>query len=112
LRRARGDRRGRLLGTAAVAAGVGSVLYHGPGGLASRRLHDGSAVLLVGAIVAALARRPVGGRATAVVACLAAGGAMHAASRTGRPFCRPDSLFQGHAAWHLLTAAAVVLAAG
>jgi hypothetical protein len=28
-------------------------------------------------------------------------------SRTDRPLCRPDSLLQGHAAWHVLTAAAL-----
>lgn len=29
-------------------------------------------------------------------------------SRTGGPWCRPDSLWQGHAAWHLLGAVAAV----
>jgi hypothetical protein len=28
-------------------------------------------------------------------------------SRTDRPLCRPDSLLQGHGAWHLLTAGAL-----
>jgi hypothetical protein len=112
IQRAPGDGLCRLLGSASVAAGVGSILYHGPGGRTSRRLHDGSAVVLTGAIIAVLARRPAGGRAVAAVGCLAAGGAMHGASRSGRPLCRPDSVFQGHAAWHVLTAVAVVLAAG
>jgi hypothetical protein len=99
------------LGAAAVAAGLGSALYHGPGGQACRRLHDGSAVLLTGAIAASLPRRPTARRA-ATVGCLLAGSAVHAASRSGRPLCRPDSIIQGHALWHVLTAAAVVLAAG
>jgi hypothetical protein len=37
------------------------------------------------------------------LAFAAAGGAVvavHLLSRTGAPLCRPDSLLQGHAAWH------------
>ncbi|MGH8978237.1 MAG: hypothetical protein ACRDV7_09205, partial [Acidimicrobiia bacterium] len=30
--------------------------------------------------------------------------------RTGGPLCRPDSVLQAHAAWHVLTAAAVACA--
>jgi len=33
--------------------------------------------------------------------------AVYALSRTGAPLCRPDSLLQGHALWHVLTAAAL-----
>lgn len=35
---------------------------------------------------------------------LGVAGALHVLSRTGRPLCRPDSLLQGHAAWHAITA--------
>ena len=28
-------------------------------------------------------------------------------SRTGGPLCRPESLLQGHAAWHVLSAASL-----
>jgi hypothetical protein len=30
-------------------------------------------------------------------------------TRTGAPLCRPESLLQGHAAWHALTALAIAL---
>jgi hypothetical protein len=38
----------------------------------------------------------------AVTGALAA--SVYLTSRTGRPLCRPDSLVQGHAVWHVLTA--------
>ena len=38
-------------------------------------------------------------------ACFAAAFALWIPSRTGGPLCDPDSLLQGHAAWHLLSAA-------
>jgi len=38
---------------------------------------------------------------------LALGGLVHGLSRTGGPLCRPKSLLQGHAAWHVLSAAAL-----
>ncbi|MFM2438871.1 MAG: hypothetical protein RLZ55_1696 [Actinomycetota bacterium] len=48
------------------------------------------------------------GRPLAVAAgLLAAGAAVFALSRTGGPLCRPDSLLQGHAFWHVATAAAL-----
>jgi len=34
-------------------------------------------------------------------------GAMFVLGRTGAPLCDPDSLFQGHALWHLLAAVAI-----
>jgi hypothetical protein len=39
----------------------------------------------------------------------AAGLGLHAAGRTGRPLCRPDTVLQPHAAWHVLSAAALWL---
>ena len=61
---------------------------------------------------AAMARRPSpwsGGRAGRVVmvAALAVGVTAYLLGRTGGPLCRPDSLLQPHALWHLLTAAAM-----
>lgn len=38
---------------------------------------------------------------------LAPAGAVYLLSRTGAPLCRPDSLLQGHALWHALTATAL-----
>ncbi len=44
-------------------------------------------------------------------ALLVAARVIFSLSRTGAVLCRPDSLWQGHAAWHLLVALAVVAAA-
>ena len=61
---------------------------------------------------AVVARRPGprgGGRASrvVVVAALAVGVTAYLLGRTGGPLCRPDSLLQPHALWHLLTAVAM-----
>jgi hypothetical protein len=111
-RRARRDsgpfeRRRVALAIAAVLAGVGSVAYHGPGGPWGKRLHDGALVALGLAQAARNAgdRRP---RPEAAALTVAAS-ALHAASRSGRPLCRPDSLLQGHALWHVVSAAALVV---
>lgn len=44
-----------------------------------------------------------------VVVLLAAAGVINVLGRTGGPICDPDSLFQGHALWHVLTAAAFMV---
>ena len=66
-----------------------------------------TAVLAVVTLVV-IARR-VGSRPSsrqlAAFALFAAGVATATLSRTGGPLCAPDSLLQGHAAWHLLGAA-------
>jgi predicted membrane channel-forming protein YqfA (hemolysin III family) len=57
-------------------------------------------------------RRGLRVRSTALYAGLAAlaiGAVVFALSRTGGPLCEPDSLFQGHALWHVLTATALAL---
>jgi hypothetical protein len=103
-------------GLAVAAAGVGSVDYHGPGSPAARLLHDGGLYAVVGFVaVAEVARRgrrvrPPPGRRTAYrVALVAAatGAACWWVGRTASPLCDPESLLQGHAAWHLLTAVAL-----
>ena len=100
------------LAVVAIAAGLGSVAYHGPGGRAGRLFHDVTAAALGGGIALALARPPASAvRRNATVGCLAAAVAVHAASRTDRALCRPDSLWQGHALWHVLGAAVVVMVA-
>jgi hypothetical protein len=118
-------------GVAVAAAGLGSVDYHGPGSPAARFLHDGGLYAVVGLVAWHEVARRVGrarrGRAelpwselpwarwaprrrTAYLAALGAAGAGMAcwwAGRTASPWCDPDSLLQGHAAWHLLGAAAL-----
>ena len=110
------DRRSVAFGLAVAAAGVGSVDYHGPGSPAARFLHDGGLYAVVGLVAWHEVARRVGrvrlpprGRVAyrVALAATAAGAACWWAGRTASPWCDPDSLFQGHAAWHLLTAAAL-----
>ena len=103
-------------GVAVAAAGIGSVDYHGPGSPAARLLHDGGLYAVVGLVAwheltrrAGRSRRTRSGRVAyrAALAATAAGAACWWVGRTASPWCAPDSLLQGHAAWHLLGAAAL-----
>jgi hypothetical protein len=154
------DRPGaRAVGWSLVAAGLGSVAYHGPGGVVGRWAHDASLLAMTGLIaladvhhgrgtqpaaaeivaVTAVASAAAHPRTSAVAQAVAAGGALaaevhrhlvhghderrdvlaaavfaaglglHVGGRTGRPLCQPGSPLQPHAAWHVLSAAAVWL---
>ena len=103
-------------GVAVAAAGVGSVDYHGPGSPAARLLHDAGLYVVVGLVAWREVTRRVRrvrltprGRAAYRLAVAAglAGAVCWWAGRTQSPWCDPDSLLQGHAAWHLLGAAAL-----
>jgi hypothetical protein len=53
-------------------------------------------------------RRQVSARVVLVLAgTLVAAGLAGLAGRTGSPLCRPHSLLQGHALWHVLSAVAL-----
>jgi len=110
-RRARTDGRARwkVLGALSLAAGFGSLAYHGPGGDAGKLLHDGSAVALASAAIAIALPRDTTRPSSEVLAllCATAGLAVYWLSRTNRPLCYPDSALQGHAVWHVLSALAV-----
>jgi hypothetical protein len=114
---ARAARRRRQPAWTAVAVataveGLGSVAYHGPGGRRAKKLHDGGLVALVAALGVAVGqegRPPVRRPLTAVLAIAAVG--LHALSRTGGPLCSCRSPLQGHAAFHVLAAAALTAAA-
>jgi hypothetical protein len=104
------------IGAAVVAAGIGSVDYHGPGSPAARLLHDGGLYAVVGLVAwHELARRAGRTRLTRsgrvayrlAVTATAAGAACWWAGRTTSPWCDPDGLLQPHAAWHLLGAFAL-----
>ena len=113
-----GRSRGRTVGfgLAVAAAGIGSVDFHGPGSNAARLLHDGGLYAVAGFVAwtelarrAGRPRRPPGRQVAyrVALAATAAGAACWWLGRTASPWCDPDSLLQGHAAWHLLTAAAL-----
>lgn len=102
-------------GALVAVEGVGSVGFHGPGDRVSHRLHDlalgGTVAFVAAAEAVALVQPRRGGRRrrqiATTAALLTAATAINVLSRTGAPLCRPDGRLQGHAVWHLLTAAAL-----
>ncbi|HYZ99326.1 MAG TPA: hypothetical protein VE575_11285 [Acidimicrobiales bacterium] len=105
----RGGPRASALALGLVGVGVGSVLYHGPMPPGAEVAHDGSIVALAVAVPLGWRRRPLRWPPTAVLVTGAAAIAVNLLTRTGAPLCRPSSLLQGHAVWHVLTAAAIAL---
>jgi len=99
---------GYLLAGALGLVGLGSFLFHGSGTQSGDLLHTVSIVLLLLSIVAAgLAARGQAVRmALPPTILFVVGLAVYRFSRTGGPLCDPDSLLQGHAAWHVLSAVA------
>lgn len=111
------------IGAALAANGIGSFAYHGTQPSWAKVAHDAPIV----AVVALLAANEVGRRADQVTVSAAedrvrrarriafvSGAAALAAyglGRTGSPVCRPTSLFQWHAVWHVLGAVALTAAA-
>jgi hypothetical protein len=90
------------------AVGVGSVLYHGPMPAGAEAVHDGSLIALAATImVTAGIRRSLPRPPAVALAAFGAALAINLLTRTGAPLCRPHSLAQGHAAWHVLTATAL-----
>jgi hypothetical protein len=67
-------------------------------------VHDASVVALLVALVHAVWRYRVARPPALAVIAAAAGITINLLTRTGAPLCRPGSLLQGHAAWHVLTA--------
>jgi hypothetical protein len=105
-------RQDRPRGAALMAVGVGSFAYHARGGTAAHVLHDGSIAVIAAIVAASIPRLATGARARPRVAAFAVGAFALAVpfqlfGRTGGPLCRPDSVFQAHGAWHVLTAAAL-----
>jgi hypothetical protein len=99
----------RLPALALAAVGVGSVLYHGPMTPGAGLAHDGSIVALAATVPLAWRRRSLRWPPAAAVVAGGAAIAVNLLTRTGAPLCRPASLLQGHAAWHILTALAIAL---
>ena len=100
-------------GTAPTAPQVAAV-----GALAGAAAHPrtsaaAQAVAAAGALGAEVHRHLTGagdaGGGVLAAAVFVAGLALHVGGRTGRPLCRPDSPLQAHAAWHVLSAAALYL---
>ena len=95
---------------ALALVGVGSVLYNGPMPPVAEMVHDASLLAIpVAALAVAWRRRSFPRPPTAAVVALAVAAVANVLSRTGAPLCRPDSLLQGHAVWHVLTAVGAAL---
>ena len=100
-------------GLALVAVGAGSFAFHGPQPTWAGFAHDWPLVA-VGAVYAAglvLSVRRHRWSAWAAPSGFRLVLAAYAAGRTGSPLCRPDSLWQYHGAWHVLSAVAAGWAA-
>ena len=101
-------------GVALVAVGAGSFAYHGPQPSWAQLAHDWS-IVAVGAVygagLARIARRQRWSGWAKPAGVFALGLAAYAAGRSGSPLCRPDSLWQYHGAWHVLSSAAAGWAA-
>ncbi|BBY08159.1 hypothetical protein [Mycobacterium noviomagense] len=94
-------------GLALVAVGVGSFAYHGPQPSWAKPAHDWPIVATGAVYAVGLVRSRRRWSAWAAPAgVFALGIAAYAAGRSGSPLCRPDSLWQYHGAWHVLSAAA------
>lgn len=101
-------------GVTLVAVGAGSFAFHGPQPSWAGLAHDWPIVAAAVVYAAGLARsRGKHERSTwaAAAGVFALGLAAYAAGRSGSPLCRPDSLWQYHGAWHVLSGAAAGWAA-
>lgn len=94
---------------ALVAVGLGSLLYHGPMPPMAEWAHDASVVSLLVALVHVVWRGRAGRPPALAIVAAAVGITINLLTRTGAPMCRPGSLLQGHAAWHVLTAFACAI---
>ena len=113
--RTSGDPRGLLLSgaVALMAVGVGSIAYHGPQPGWADLVHSWSVnglalVLLVQtSLLVGKATRGVVAAWKAAGGWVAAGLMAYVAGRTGSRWCRPDTIWQMHAVWHVLIAVGV-----
>lgn len=106
--------RGVAIGAAgSIIVAVGAVMSVAPdaGNLLTGVV--GAAAVITEIIVYRSGRRRFSRRVArlliAVAVLLTAAGIINILGRTGGPICDPDSYFQGHAFWHVLTATAFML---
>lgn len=99
-------RRDEVVADLALTALAGTVLAVKP--QAELAVVAPLAVVAVGQELVRPSRRGRGKRLTGGV-LLGVGAVVHARSRTGGPWWRPDALVQGHGVWHLLSAAGLAL---
>lgn len=97
-----------VAGVVLMAVGAGSFTYHGPLPSWAGPAHDWPIVAAGVVYAVGLARSGFRRRSTwaAAAGIFALGLAAYAAGRSGSPLCRPDSWWQYHGVWHVLSAAA------
>ncbi len=103
-----------VAGVTLIAVGVGSFAYHGLQPSWADLAHDWPIVAAGAVYVAGLARSARRQRRSTwmtAAGIFALGLAAYVAGRSGSPLCRPDSLWQYHGAWHVLSATAAGWAA-
>ncbi len=105
----RGESRPRLWSALLVALGIGSIGYHGPGTRSGKWLHDGSVVAAGGVLATAAVHRNRNGLLATGIGTVAV--SIHASTRTGCRACTPESVWQGHGLWHVMSAAALTAVA-
>jgi hypothetical protein len=96
-------------GVALIAIGAGSFAFHGPQPSWAEPAHDWPIIALGAVYAVGLARSGRRQRRSAwatAAGFFVLGVAAYAAGRTGSPLCRPDSLWQYHGVWHVLSAVA------
>lgn len=105
------DRRFLVAGAAAmVGVGVGSFCYHGPQPAGAALVHAGSVWWLALVLISRNIYLLVSARAVAWAAWRSAAPwmllalAAYVAGRTGSVLCHPATVWQPHAAWHVLSA--------
>jgi hypothetical protein len=93
-----------------VAIGVGLAAIHGASDPFAGTLAAGAVVGEVATVSGDGRSAPRGSTLARGVGltAIAIGGVAFLLGRTGSPLCRPDSLFQWHALWHVLVAVALV----
>lgn len=98
----------RLFGAVTAFVGVGAILFHGTPSVAASAVHDGALVAaFLGSGVLAWRRIRVGDLPLTSLIVAAVGILIWSRSRTGGPWCDPNTLIQGHAIWHVMAAWAV-----
>ena len=97
---------------AMIGVGLGSFAYHGPQPGWADPMHSWTvfalAIVLAVETIRLLAAGPVRGTVLAwkgAAAWMAAALVAYVMGRTGSSWCRPDTLWQPHAVWHVLSAA-------
>jgi hypothetical protein len=97
-------------GVAMVGVGVGSFGYHGPQPAGAALVHNGSVWWLAFVLITRNIQLLAGARRMAWAAWRSAAPWMvlaltaYVAGRTGSSLCHPATLWQPHAAWHVLSA--------